>query len=464
MRKNSAKIVKKIKDFILENNLIEKNDKVMIALSGGSDSVCLFHILNTLKKDMGFSLYAFHLNHNIRNEAKRDEDFVLDLCKMHEVPLFLESEDMLELHEDSGMGLEEISRKKRYELIYKIMKENNINKTATAHHLLDHSESIILNMVRGSGIRGLKGISVSNNNIIRPILNLTKEEILCYIEENDLKYVTDVTNFDTDYSRNNIRHNILPHLEEINNNVYNHFFELSSIAGEIDDLLNELASKIVIIKEDDKVYIELKDYYSLHTAVKKQILFNMLNKLGIKKDINSKAINNIVDLIEKNNTSFEISLINNIVAKRRYDKLYFEYLSKDNRESIRLEVDNKNKFEVKYNDIFIKLEKKDILDKNSEDKYVDYDKIRGKLFLRTRQDGDKFSPFGLDGSKNLKEYIIDKKIPKEDRDFIPLLSDEENIIAVIGYDINNKYRIDENTKNILSINYKTMRGKHERRH
>ena len=464
MKKNSAKIVKKVKDFILENNLIEKNDKVMIALSGGSDSVCLFHILNTLKNDMEFSLYAFHLNHNIRKEAKRDEAFVLDLCKIYNVPLFLESEDMLELHENSSLGLEEISRKKRYELIYKIMRENDINETATAHHLLDHSESIILNMIRGSGIRGLKGISVSNNNIIRPILNLTKEEILCYIEENDLKYVTDVTNFDTDYSRNNIRHNILPHLEEINNNVYNHFFELSSIAGEIDDLLNELASKIDIINEDDKVYIELKDYYSLHTAVKKQILFNMLNKFGIKKDINSKAINNIVDLIEKNNTSFEINLINNIVAKRRYDKLYFEYLSKDRRECINLEVGNKNRFEIKYNDIIIKLEKKDILDKNSEDKYVDYDKIRGKLFLRTRKDGDKFSPFGLDGSKKLKKYFIDKKIPKEDRDYIPLLTDEENIVAVIGYDINNKYRIDENTKNILSINYETMRGKHERRH
>ena len=95
---------------------------------------------------------------------------------------------------------------------------------------------------------------------------------------------------------------------------------------------------------------------------------------------------------------------------------------------------------------------------------MDYDKIRGKLFLRTRKDGDKFSPFGLNGSKKLKKYFIDKKIPKEDRDFIPLLVDEENIVAVIGYDINNKYRIDENTKNILSINYKTMRGKHERRH
>ena len=464
MRKNSAKIVKKVKDFILKNNLIKNKDKVMIALSGGSDSVCLFHILNSLKNDMGFSLYAFHLNHNIRKEAKRDEKFVLDLCKIYDVPLFLESEDMPALHEDSSLGLEEISRKKRYELIYKIMKENHIDKTATAHHLLDHSESMILNMTRGSGIRGLRGISVKNDNIIRPILNLTKEEILCYIEENELEYVTDITNFDTDYSRNNIRHNILPHLEEINDNVYNHFFELSSVAEEVDDLLNELASKVDIIKEDRKVYISLKDYYSLHVAVKKQILFNMLNQLGIKKDINSKAINNIVDLIEKNNTSFEINLINNIVAKRRYDKLYFEYLSKDKRESIYLEVDNKNKFEIKYNDIIIKLEKKDILDKNSEDKYVDYDKIRGKLFLRTRKDGDKFSPFGLNGSKKLKKYFIDKKIPKEDRDFIPLLVDEENIIAVIGYDINNKYRINENTKNILSINYKTMRGKHERRH
>lgn len=453
----TKQIEEKVKKFIINNDLIKKDERIMIALSGGSDSVCLFHILNKLKMSIGFELFAFHLNHNIRQEAKHDELFVKKLCEEYGIKLFLESIDIPKIRTKENLGLEELSRKIRYDLINKISTENNIDKTATAHHLLDHSESIILNMVRGSGIRGLRGIGIKNGNIIRPMLVLSKDEILDYIKENNLEYVTDKTNFDTDYSRNNIRHNVLPHLKEVNNNAFMHFFELSMVAEEIEDLLNELSKKVKFYHEKNGVYIFINDFIDLNKAVKKQVLFNMLRSIKVTKDISSKHVNKIIDLISKNKTTFDLNISNDIIVKRRYDKLYFEYNNQKRKEEIYINVENKDYFDININEYQIKLKKIKILEKNNEDKYVDYDKIENNLFIRNRKEGDVFSPFGLKGSKKLKKYFIDKKIPKEKRDSIPLLVDGENIVAVIGYDISEKYKTDKNTKNILNIHYNIER-------
>lgn len=456
MENRSDYIRNKVKKFILDNELIEKNDKVLIALSGGSDSVCLFHILNKLKEELDFELFAFHLNHHIRQEAVNDEIFVKEICSLYNVKLFSEYVDIPSLKEDTDLGIEELSRIKRYELIDNIMKENGIDKTATAHHLLDHCESIILNLVRGSGIKGLRGIGVRYKNVIRPMLTLTKSEIMDYIKCNNLRYVTDITNFNTDYSRNNIRHNILPHLEEINTKAYSHFYDISLVAKEVDDLLCSLSSKVEIFKSEDDIYITLNEFKSLHIAVKKQVLFNMFEKMNIKKDISGKHINKIIDLIDKNNTSFDVNLVGGIVARRRYDKLYFSYKEKYNKEKkdIYFPVENNESFEFNNDKYIIKLEKRNYSDKNSDDKYIDYDKIVGSLSIRSRQSGDVFSPLGLKGSKSIKKYFIDKKIPKEKRDEILLLTDEENIIAVLGYDISDKYKANMDTKKILNIHYK----------
>lgn len=458
----SKRIENKVKQFIIDNNLIKKNERVMIALSGGSDSVCLFHILNKLKLSLSFELFAFHLNHNIRKEAKDDEMFVRKLCDNYGVTLFLKSVDIPSIQKEENLGLEELSRNIRYNLINEISRENKIDKTATAHHLLDHSESIILNMVRGSGIRGLRGIGVKNGNIIRPMLILSKDEILSYIEENNLKYVTDKTNFDTDYSRNNIRHNVLPHLKEINNKAFMHFFELSLVCEEIEDLLNELSSNVDIYHEKNLVYVYVNEFKKLNRAVKKQVLFNMLRSIKVTKDISSKHVNKIIELIQKNKTTFDLNISNDIVVKRRYEKLYFEYKIKENNiqnedKKINIKVDNLDNFKAQINNYKINLKKIKFLEKNTEDKYVDYDKIKNNLIIRTRKEGDVFYPFGLEGSKKLKKYFIDKKIPREKRDQIPLLVDGENIVAVIGYEISDKYKTDKNTKNILNIHYNIER-------
>ena len=235
----------KIKRHIDEHHLLQKGDKVLIALSGGADSVVLLHVLNSLKEELDITLYAAHFNHGIRGEeADRDERFCKALCEKTDVCFFSFQADVPSIAKRYGESVELCGRKMRYDYLQWVCDDKlGTAKIATAHHSDDNAETVLWNLTRGAGLAGLAGIPVKRDNIIRPLLCCTRAEIEAYCAENDLAYVTDSTNLSDDYTRNKLRHRIMPVLRELNPSVGESIGRTSSILREADEYLTQISEK-----------------------------------------------------------------------------------------------------------------------------------------------------------------------------------------------------------------------------
>ena len=418
----------------------------------------LFYVLNSLKKELEFEIGLFHLNHKIRKEAVYDANLVKDIAKKENIKLYYFEEDIIKVSKEHNLTLEEAGRIMRYKLAFNVMKENGYDKITTAHHITDNAESIILNLVRGSGVKGVCSIENKNEKIIRPFINIKKEEILLFLKEKGIEYATDITNFDTNYTRNFIRGEIIPKLNEVNEKAAEHILNFSRTQSLVYDLINSLADEIKIDKKENLVSVNVLDLEGKKEIVKRQVILNMAEKAGLKRNIKYSQIENIINLLN-NKTTFDISLNDGYTLKRRYDKLMIIKDEKKEKSDFLYTFDIKNIKENKEylieNDLFIlkflKINKNNF--KKRDVKYIDCGKIQGNITIRNRLAQDKFSPLGLKGEKSVKKYFIDKKIPKEKRHNIPIILEGDNIIYVGGEEISEKYKTDKSTKNILVIDY-----------
>lgn len=454
----SDDLVKKVKENIIKNNLILKGEKILIMISGGGDSVGLFYVLNELKKELDFEIVFFHLNHKIRKEAICDAKLVENIAKSENIKFYYFEEDIIKIAEKNNLSVEEAGREMRYKLAFDVMKKEGCGKIATAHHIADNAESVLLNLIRGSGVKGVCSIENKNERIIRPFINIKKEEILSFLKEKNIEYATDLTNFDTNYTRNFVRGEIIPKLNEVNERAVEHILNFSRTQSLAYDLINSLADEVKINKKDKYVSVNVPDLEDKKEIVKRQIVLNMIEKAGLKKNIKYSQIENIINLLN-NKTTFDINLNNGYTIKRRYDKLMVIKDEKKENKDFLYTLDIKNLKENKEylieNNLFIlkflKINKNNFKKRNV--KYIDCGKIQGNITIRNRLAQDKFSPFGLKGKKSVKKYFIEKKIPKEKRHSIPIILEGDNIIYVGGEEISEKYKVDKSTKNILVIDY-----------
>ena len=419
-------------------NLNQKT--VGVALSGGSDSVALFHFLLESRKAFGFKVCAVHVEHGIRgNDSVNDSLFVKSLCDKFGVPIIVFSVDAVSYSKEHKLSIEEGARAVRYDCFNKAISQGFCDVIATAHHQKDNAETVLFNLFRGTGLKGLTGINDVEDKIIRPLIDTKKTEIDRYVTDNRLEFVTDQTNFDQKYSRNYIRHKILPIVEEAFLEAENSISRFSLIAKEENDYLEKQTEKIVTFF-DDRVEILTNS----HVALIKRAIILALKRLGIKKDWEKIHIDDVSSLIHKENGK-EISLPKGVRAVREYDKLV---LFKE--KPIRF-----SPLPVKPCEFFID-NKKFLLQavdtpKNLKDAlYVDLDKISDKAVIRLREVGDTFTKFG-GGTVSLSNYFTDKKIPIRERDSIPVIADGNEILAVFGMAISNKVKIDDNTKKIIKL-------------
>ncbi len=443
-------------EFVKDNHLINENEHVLLAFSGGSDSCVLFDLLLKLQKNIDFSFSAFHLNHKIRKESYIDEEFVEEICKKNNITLHKERVDIIKLSKEKKEGLEVLSRNIRYTLMEEIKKEYGYNKILTGHHLDDHMESVFLNIIRGCGVSGLLGIDIKRKGgVFRPLMCFSKEDIEKYIKENNISYIQDKTNFSKDYTRNNIRLDIIPKMKEINPNLQEGIFKLSSISKEYTDFISKFYKDIKIHRKEGGVWVYYKDIIDLEDIVLKEFISYLFKEFMSVRDVSYKHIQDILNkLRNKEKTSFEIHTSNNLSFIRRYDKIYIQK-KQDEKADFEYKVNKKGRFVFSRERFFVEfIEVDEICKESSKELFVDLDKIKRQLYIRNKRQGDKFYPLGLIGSKTLKKYFIDKKIVKEKRDKIPLLLEGEEIISILGYGVSEKYKIDKNTKNILKIIYK----------
>ncbi len=293
-------MLKKVKKTIEKYDLISNTDKIVVAVSGGPDSISLLHILYELK----YNICVAHINHGLRENADVDQKYVENFCKCRDIPCFVKKIKLKEIK--NNMTLEEAGRKERYDFFYNIMKQEKCNKIATAHNSNDNAETVIMNVIRGSGISGLKGIEPKRGEIIRPLIEISRKEIEEYCIENDLKPRHDESNDEDVFTRNKIRLKLIPYIESnINSNVINNINRLSEIVLEeekyIDKEVIKAYEECLILSDENKIIFNLKKFNSLDIVLRKRLIIKfIINLLGNAKDIEKVHIDDIIKLCKNN--------------------------------------------------------------------------------------------------------------------------------------------------------------------
>ena len=433
---------------IVEFKMLENTEEIVVGFSGGADSVCLLHILNTLKDQFGYSLKAVHINHGIRgSEADSDESFAKSFCLNHNITFTVFSFNCIEEAKNARETVEECGRRLRYESFNKVCGDNS--KIATAHNANDNAETIIFNITRGTSVKGLCGIPFVRDNIIRPLLYCSRKEIEGYCSENGLDFVTDSTNSETEYTRNKIRHLILPVLEEINPSYISAFNSLSDNAISVNNFIARNSEDLLIkAKTDNFTYSR-----TVLSEADKSIVTDMLySEFYAYSNLNldSKKIGCLYDLLSKGG---RLQLYGNIFAEVKKDYLRF-YRSNESFSKEPVDI-SEFPFEVAFGNYIVNIEKipnnSKIVNQIDTVNMIDYNSVSGKLVLRTRKTGDKFTFSKRNVSKSLKKLFSEENVPIEKRDEIPVISDDMGIVWVYGFGVTKRCCADIHSDNIILV-------------
>jgi|LSQX01.2.fsa_nt_gb tRNA(Ile)-lysidine synthase len=433
-------MITKVKKTIAAYNMLDRN-KVIVALSGGADSMCLLDVLIKLKDELDIQVSAVHINHQIRGEeAYRDENFVRAYCKENNIPLQVFQIDVPEIAVKNRISLELAGRNERYRIFSEISQDA---KVATAHNLNDSEETFLFNLARGTGLSGLCGISHVRDNYIRPLIVCTKEEIIQYCKENSVPFIVDSTNSDNDYSRNYIRNEIIPKLIELNQAFHSNFARSIAILKDDNDCLNDIVGNLVEHSCIENSF-SISDILNEHNAIRCRFIQKIIENLS-DGDYESKHIDYINDNLGKD---FAVTLPGGDIIKSD-GKFIYKQVIQDKIFLSPTIVNNSGKYffgnyviEINYS------ENKEISDLSFS---LDKDLINGDLIIDTRKAGDEINIAGRQTTRKLKKLYTDAKIPAQINNTMPILRDKEGIVLAYPFGPDERVKITDKTKNILSI-------------
>ncbi len=423
------------------NKLINKNDVVAVATSGGSDSMALLYYLHKNSCALNAKVIALNVEHGIRGQnSVSDTAFVKDYCAKNGIPCLTYKVDSLKKAKDDKLSVEQAARALRYECFFDAINTGKCTKVATAHHARDNLESVLFNLFRGAGASGLSGINENySNKIIRPFLHIEKDQLNEYVAKNHIPFVVDETNADDKYTRNFIRLNILPKIKEIFPDAEKSVARYTEIAKVESDYLNRQAL-LSLERLSDEASIKIP----LDKALFNRAVVFALKHLGVKKDWEKAHIDAVFALIDNENAK-QVNLLDEIVAVREYDKIVFYREQQRAPVWFAFEVKDFNfgAKTIKFTKVTAPTDLKDGL-------YFDLDKIPADSVIRYRQEGDRFTKFG-GGTKDLNDYLCDKKIPLRMRNSLPILASGNKVLFVLGVAISNDIKVDNTTKNIIKF-------------
>ncbi|MGQ9844885.1 MAG: tRNA lysidine(34) synthetase TilS [Caldisericia bacterium] len=448
-------LIKKIKNFISNNSLITENDRILVGLSGGPDSIfLLYFLINNFKN----KIVIAHINHKLRGtDSDLDEKFVRKVSQKLKIPLYVKREDVKKLSRENKKSIEECGREVRFSFFKKILKVENLTKIALGHNFDDNIETIILNFIKGSGTKGLTGISEKINNIVHPIINIKKSDILNYLNANKIEYRTDKTNFEDEFLRNKIRNYLIPIIEkEFNKNFKEKVVSLSNILKYEDNLIENIIENLerdVLIFNDDFTLIELNKFKNLDLAIKRRLIRKVISYLTEKESLREYSLEHIDKVIslENKKTGSKIELPKGIIAIKDKDKIIFERKN-TTIEDFYIEITSLGSYKEIGMKIDLFLVEKVSFDQDPFISFFDYDKIDFPLKIRKPKFGEKFKPLGLNNYKKLQDFFVDSKIPKDIRWNLPILLDKKNdILWLIGLRISEAYKVTDLTKRVICI-------------
>lgn len=469
-------MTEKVYSFVRQHHMIERGDHILAGVSGGADSVCLLLVLKELTEKLGHSLTAVHVEHGIRGEESlSDLQFVEELCKMQEIPCLVYHCDAPGYARARCMSLEEGARALRYGFFEQAAKETGANRIAVAHNQNDCGETLLFHLARGTGLRGMCGIVPVRGPVIRPLLIISREEIEAYLTEREQMFCIDRTNLETAYSRNKIRHQILPLLTELNEGAVSHLYQSAEMIREATELIDGLVEEAKKRRVSGRLMQEslLREPPLIQRAVALSLLGECA---GSRKDLTSVHVTQVLELFSKQ-TGRRVSLPYGMEAFRTYEGVQLK------RKEERQVTEETGTKEQRDGPLFAPselleagypleagrplwfgnhtwqiscriLEKKEEFQKIPQKKYTkwfDYDRIKDALLVRKRGPGDFFLLAHKGGRQKIKHFFINEKIPKERREQIPLLTDGTHVLWAIGYRISEAYKITEDTERVLEV-------------
>lgn len=475
--------MKRIETFIQKYHMLTCGDKVIAGVSGGADSVCLFLMLLELREKIGFDLIAVHVHHGLRGEAADlDQQFVEALCEQHRIPLEIFRVNLESIAKKRKQSLEEAGRMVRREAFDSVCKKYGGNKIALAHHQNDNAETLLWNLSRGTGLDGLGGIRPVNGKFIRPLLCMNRKEIEEYLAKRKQSYCIDETNAGTDYTRNKLRHLVLPILEEqVNSAAVQHMNETMEQIWELQEYMQgqvEAAYQECVQEHFEKacwIQIQQKSFETFPELIKKMVIRKGMEQVGGKKrDLSHKHVDVMMELMNKQ-VGRTLDLPYEMHAKRNYEgirlekqrtysfgeekkaEIMQECMSELNIPGETILADRNLKLRCKILEKPKNLSIKDIPQKIYT-KWFDYGIIKSSLYIRTRQAGDTIVIDEKGHQKKLKNWFVDEKIPKEVRDSQLLLAENNEILWVLGHRMSQAYQVKQSTKWILQIEVETYKS------
>ncbi len=430
--------MKTVEEFIEKTKMIKKGEIIGVGVSGGSDSMALLHYLANNQHKLDIEVVAIHVDHGIRENSYMDADFVREKAGELGVRFYKFRIDALKLAKDKNLSVETAAREGRYGVFNTLIKKGVVDKIALAHHTLDQAETILMHIFRGSGVAGAKGMEAVHDNIyIRPLLTTSKADILEYLSENQVDYVDDYTNNDTTYNRNFVRNVLMKEIVKRWPNAVSAIAAFGQSVADDDQYINSQIYTDAMLFEDKLVRIP-NSYFLYPNAVVSRVIFKALKGIEIKQDIEKKHIEMIKDLAINGENGSRVYLPFEAIAFKEYD-----YITISNRKKEEVQLNEPFKcgeFEVSGFGTVVVKRVKDFTQGEGR-LYIDYRKVPKTAIWRFRQDGDMFTKFG-GGTKKLKSFLIDKKVPLRQRGLIPVLADGNEIYAIAGVEISDKVKVE----------------------
>ena len=457
--------VDRFQKIITSKGIIKRGQKIIIGFSGGADSTALVYALSSIKSELNLTLLCVHVNYHLRgDESNRDEQFVKDFCYRNNLSLVIKNAPL-----DKGIAnLENEARNIRMKYFYELKKQYKMDKILLAHHKVDQAETVLYRFIRGAAFTGLSGIREQEKDIVHPLLSFTKEELIQALQEANIKWCEDSTNKELIYQRNIVRNELIPLIKEkMNPNIIDRLYDYAEMYADTDEYFRALIQKKV--KKAIEQENENETWYNLESILQLQpfLRFYFYRYAYTARTNDEKGFYSIhsksIDAILQSKGSKSVELPMNVRVRKEYSSLVFEQMGVSNYNEERTkEIDSIRTFLTFENKRLSMAKMKTIPDPKmlSSEKntiYIDLDKVEFPLLMRHRIEGDRFIPFGMSHSKKLKDFFIDEKVSKFERDSIVVIEDKNRrIIWIAGYRMDNRVSITNETKNILMLKIEEM--------
>ncbi len=455
-------LINKVKNTIKKYNMLSQGNHVLIALSGGADSVCLLKILHKLMDEYEINLSAIYIDHNLRpDETPFEITFCKKICDSLSIPFITKTIDVVSFAKSEKINKQEAARELRYRVFYETAHELKIDIIALGHNIDDQAETMLIRLFRGSGTAGLAAMPPVRGNIIRPLIEVQRSEIEAYLDSQNTAFVMDSSNLTDRYLRNRIRHIIMPEIKKINPAASKTISRTSDIYRDeeryFDILVTKSLMKMISRKGEQTIELFIAPMGILDIVILRRVLRRAIDATKGLRGISFVHIEDILSLLKSGKSGDRILLPNNIRVIKKYSVLTITSEEPKRLDSYILEIPGK--IYLKESLITLSAELMEISEAEGVGDakitaIINADKLTFPLAIRARKDGDFFYPFGFGKRKKLQDYFVDEKIPRDERDIVPLLVNNDEIVWVVGYRTDERYKIEKNTKKVLKCSIK----------